>query len=50
MFEKMRKAVYNYVVAHLDVTDNVKFTLDDVSYLDLQGTSELEIHYQYKSS
>lgn len=30
MFEKMKKAVYDYVVAHLDVTDNVKFTLDDV--------------------
>ena len=30
MFEKMKKAVYDYVVAHLDATDNVKFTLDDV--------------------
>ena len=30
MFEKMKKAVYDYVVAHLDVTDKVKFTLDDV--------------------
>ena len=30
MFEKMRKVVYDYVVAYLDVTDNVKFTLDDV--------------------
>lgn len=30
MFEKMRKVVYDYVVSHLDVTDNINFTLDDV--------------------
>lgn len=30
MFTKMRKAVYDYVVAHLDVTDEVTITLDDV--------------------
>lgn len=30
MFEKMRKVVYDYVVAHLDVTDNINFTPDDV--------------------
>lgn len=30
MFEKMRKVVYDYAVKRLDVTDKVKFTLDDV--------------------
>lgn len=30
MIERMRQEVYNYVKAHLDVTDNTKFTLDDV--------------------
>ena len=30
MFDKMREAVFNYVKDHLDVTDNTKFTLDDV--------------------
>ena len=30
MFERMRKAVYEYVVSHLDKTDGVVFSLDDV--------------------
>lgn len=30
MFDKMRKAVYDYVVSHLDKTDEVSITLDDV--------------------
>lgn len=30
MIERMKQEVYNYVKAHLDVTDNTKFTLDDV--------------------
>lgn len=30
MFTKMRKAVYDYVVSHLDVTDEVAITIDDV--------------------
>ena len=30
LFDKMRKAVYDYVVSHLDVTDEVAITLDDV--------------------
>lgn len=30
MFEKMRKAVYDYVLEHLDKTDNVIIHLDDV--------------------
>lgn len=30
MIERMRQEVYDYVKAHLDVTDNTKFTLDDV--------------------
>ena len=30
MIERMRQEVYNYVKDHLDVTDNVNFTLDDV--------------------
>lgn len=30
MIERMRQEVYNYAKAHLDVTDNTKFTLDDV--------------------
>lgn len=30
MFEKMRKAVYAYVLSHLDVTDQVEFNLNDV--------------------
>ncbi len=30
MFDKMRETVFNYVKDHLDVTDNTKFTLDDV--------------------
>ena len=30
MFEKMRIAVFEYVQAHLDKTDNIEFTLDDV--------------------
>lgn len=33
MFEKMRKVVYDYVVSHLDVTDNINFTLDDVYFI-----------------
>ena len=33
MIERMRQEVYNYVKDHLDVTDNVKFTLDDVYVL-----------------
>ena len=30
MFEKMRRAVYEYVKEHIDKTDNVKFSIDDV--------------------
>ena len=30
MFEKMRKAVYDYVIFHLDKTDEVDFTVEDV--------------------
>lgn len=30
MFEKMRKAVYDYVISHLDKTDEVDFTVEDV--------------------
>lgn len=30
MFEKMRRAVYEYVKGHIDKTDNVEFTIDDV--------------------
>lgn len=30
MFEKMRLAVYSYVEKHLDITDKVKFTTEDV--------------------
>ena len=30
MFDKMRKVVYDYVVSHLDKTDEVSITLDDV--------------------
>lgn len=30
MFEKMRQAVYEYVLKHLDVTDEVKFSISDV--------------------
>lgn len=30
MFDKMRKAVYDYVVSHLDKTDEVSITLNDV--------------------
>ena len=30
MFDRMRKAVYDYVVAKLDKTDEVAFSLDDV--------------------
>lgn len=30
MFERMRKSVYEYVSSHLDKTDNVTFSLDDV--------------------
>lgn len=30
IFEKMKKAVYDYTVEHLDKTDEVKFTMDDV--------------------
>lgn len=30
MFEKMKKAVYDYVVSHLDKTDHVEFSIDDV--------------------
>lgn len=30
MIERMRQEVHDYVKAHLDVTDNTKFTLDDV--------------------
>ena len=30
MFEKMRKAVYEYVSSHIDKTDNVAFSLEDV--------------------
>ena len=30
MFEKMRKVVYDYVVSHLDKTDEVNFTVEDV--------------------
>ena len=30
MFDEMRKAVYDYVVSHLDKTDEVDFTVDDV--------------------
>ena len=29
MFEKMRRAVYEYVKEHIDKTDNVKFSIDD---------------------
>ena len=30
MFEKMRIAVYEYVKEHIDKTDNVDFSIDDV--------------------
>ena len=30
MFEKMRRAVYEYVKEHIDKTDNVDFSIDDV--------------------
>ena len=30
MFEKMRRAVYEYVKEHIDKTDNVEFSIDDV--------------------
>ena len=30
MFEKMRRAVYEYIKEHIDKTDNVKFSIDDV--------------------
>lgn len=30
MFDEMRKAVYDYVVSHLDKTDEVDFTVEDV--------------------
>lgn len=30
MIERMRQEVYNYVKAHLDITDNTNFTLSDV--------------------
>ena len=30
MFEKMRRAVYEYVKEHTDKTDNVDFSIDDV--------------------
>lgn len=30
MFEKMRRAVYEYVKEHIDKTDNVNFNIDDV--------------------
>lgn len=29
MFEKMRRAVYEYVKEHIDKTDNVDFSIDD---------------------
>ena len=30
MFEKMRRAVYEYVKEHIDKSDNVDFSIDDV--------------------
>lgn len=30
MFENMKKAVLDYVIKHLDKTDNVKVTIDDI--------------------
>lgn len=30
MFEKMKKAVYEYVVSHIDKSDNVVVTMDDI--------------------
>lgn len=30
MFEDMKKAVLDYVIKHLDKTDNVKVTIDDI--------------------
>lgn len=30
LFEKMRKAVYEYVLSHLDKTDNIVFSISDV--------------------
>ena len=30
MLEEMRKSVYNYVYNHLDKSDKIKFTIDDV--------------------
>lgn len=30
MFEDMKKAVLDYVIKHLDKTDNVKITIDDI--------------------